>query len=72
MRAVAAYATDVAVDVVTRSYRYAGGSALYRPGVLQRCLRDINAAAQHFMVSSSAYENYGASLLDLPDINPMA
>jgi len=72
MRAVAAYATDVAVDVVTRSYRYAGGSALYRPGVLQRCLRDINAAAQHFMVSSSAYENYGAALLDLPDINPMA
>jgi alkylation response protein AidB-like acyl-CoA dehydrogenase len=72
MRAVAAYATDVVVDVVTRSYRYAGGSALYRPGVLQRCLRDINAAAQHFMVSSSAYENYGAALLDLPDINPMA
>lgn len=72
LRAVAAYATDVALDVATRAFRYAGGSALYRPGILQRCLRDISAAAQHFMVSSTAYENYGAALLGLPDINPMA
>lgn len=72
MRAVATYATDVALDVVTRSFRYAGGSALYRPGVLQRCLRDINAAAQHFMVSSSAYQNYGAALMGMPNVNPMA
>ena len=72
MRAVAVYATDVALDIATRAFRYAGGSALYHPGVLQRCMRDINAAAQHFMVSSTAYENYGAALLDLPDINPMA
>lgn len=72
MRAVAAYTTDVALDVATKAFRYAGGSALYRPGILQRCLRDINAAAQHFMVSSSAYENYGAAILGLPDVNPMA
>ena len=72
LRAVASYATNVALDVVTTSFRYAGGSALYRGSILQRCLRDVNAAAQHFMVNSSAYENYGAALLGLPDVRPMA
>jgi alkylation response protein AidB-like acyl-CoA dehydrogenase len=34
-------------------------------------LRDINAAAQHLMVSDAAYENYGQCLLGLPDADPM-
>jgi hypothetical protein len=34
-------------------------------------LRDINAAAQHLMVSDAAYENYGQFLLGLPDADPM-
>jgi alkylation response protein AidB-like acyl-CoA dehydrogenase len=48
-----------------------GGTALYVTGVLQRCLRDINAAAQHLMVSDAAYENYGQCLLGLPDADPL-
>ena len=51
LRAVAAYATDVANEVVSTCFRYGGGEALFQSSVLQRCLRDINAAAQHQMVS---------------------
>ena len=72
MRAVSTYVTDVAIDVATIAFRYAGGSAIQRSNILQRCLRNINAAAQHFMVSDTALENYGASLLEAPDVKPMA
>ncbi len=72
MRAVSTYVTEVAVDVATTAFRYAGGSAIHRSNILQRCLRNINAAAQHFMVSDTALENYGTSLLDLPDVRLMA
>jgi indole-3-acetate monooxygenase len=71
LRSVATFATDVAVDVTTQAFRYSGGTALYVTNVLQRCLRDINAAAQHLMVSDTAYENYGQFLLGLPDADPM-
>jgi alkylation response protein AidB-like acyl-CoA dehydrogenase len=71
LRSVATFATDVAVEVTTQAFRYSGGTALYSTSVLQRCLRDINAAAQHLMVSEAAYENYGQFLLGLPDADPM-
>lgn len=70
MRSVATLATRVALDVVTQAFRYAGGSAVYCTDVLQRCWRDLNTAAQHFMVSDSAYENLGKYRLGLPDANP--
>ena len=44
---------------------------LYESGILQRCMRDINAAAQHMMVSDSAYENHGQALHGSPNVNPM-
>ena len=72
MRAVSTYVTEVAVDATTTAFRYAGGSAIHRSNILQRCLRNINAAAQHFMVSDTALENYGSSILDTPDVRPMA
>ena len=71
LRSVATYATETAVDVVTGLFRALGGGALYRGGVLQRCLRDINAGAQHAMVSDSAYERLGQILLGFPDIDPL-
>jgi alkylation response protein AidB-like acyl-CoA dehydrogenase len=71
MRSVATFATEVAVDVTTQMFRYSGGTGLYVTSVLQRCLRDINAAAQHLMVSDAAYENYGQFLLGLPDADPL-
>ena len=66
LRSAAVQATGVALDVVTAAFRFAGGSALYDASVLQRCLRDLNAGAQHFMVSDSAYEGLGQLLLGLP------
>jgi alkylation response protein AidB-like acyl-CoA dehydrogenase len=71
LRSIATYATETAVEVVTGLFRAAGGGALYRTGVLQRCLRDINAGAQHLMVSDSAYERLGQILLGFPDVDPM-
>ena len=71
LRGACAYATDVACDVTTAAFRYGGGNAIYNDRVLQRCMRDINAAAQHFMVNTSAYDNLGQFRLGLPDVNPM-
>jgi len=71
LRSVATLATEVAVAVTTQAFRFSGGTALYVTHVLQRCLRDINAAAQHLMVSDAAYENYGQFLLGLPNADPM-
>ena len=71
LRGCATYTTDVAADVVAQAFRYGGGSALFMSSVLQRCLRDINAAAQHQMVSDAAYENHGQFLLGLPGAKPM-
>lgn len=71
LRSAAVQATEVALDVVTAAFRFAGGSAVYDASVLQRCLRDLNAGAQHFMVSDSAYEGLGQLLLGLPG-EPMA
>ena len=72
MRACGAFATEVAADVATNAFRYGGGTALYSSHILQRCLSDINAAAQHFMVNDTAYESHGQLLLGLPDANPMS
>jgi alkylation response protein AidB-like acyl-CoA dehydrogenase len=66
LRSAAVLATEAALDVATRAFRYAGGTALYDASVLQRCLRDLNAGAQHFMVSDSAYESLGQLLLGQP------
>jgi alkylation response protein AidB-like acyl-CoA dehydrogenase len=71
LRGVAVHATETALDVVTRAFRYAGGAALYRESPLQRCLRDLNAGAQHFMVSDSAYEALGQFVLGRPGASPM-
>ena len=69
LRASASYATEVAVDVTTQAFRHGGGSAVFTSGVLQQCLRDVNAGAQHSMVSESAYEIHGQFILGFPDPN---
>jgi alkylation response protein AidB-like acyl-CoA dehydrogenase len=71
LRSAAVLATEAALDVVTQAFRYAGGSALYESSALQRCLRDLNAAAQHFVVSDSAYESLGQFMLGLATAHPM-
>ncbi len=71
LRGACAYATDVACQVATTAFRYGGGNAIYSDRILQRCLRDINAAAQHFMVNTSAYDNLGQFRLGMANVNAM-
>ncbi len=72
LRSSAALVTEVAAEVTSLAFRYGGASSVYSSAVLQRCFRDINAAAQHRVVRKSSHENYGQFLLGLPDANPMA
>lgn len=62
VRAAGVWATERAVDVVTRAYRAGGGGSLYAASPLQRRLRDINAVAQHFLVRPDMLTTAGAIL----------
>lgn len=70
MRSAASLATEISLDVVTQAFRYCGGEAVYATNEAQRCWRDLNTAAQHFLVSESAFENHGKFLLGQPDAKP--
>jgi indole-3-acetate monooxygenase len=69
MRASAVLCTQVALDVATQAFRFAGGSALHLEDRLQMCMSDANAGAQHLAVSEVAYENLGQFYLELPEAN---
>jgi alkylation response protein AidB-like acyl-CoA dehydrogenase len=66
VRAIAVYATDLAIWVVTNTYHFAGNTGLHHPHVLGRLLRDINTAGIHQVMSDTAYENHGKIRLGLP------
>jgi indole-3-acetate monooxygenase len=72
MSAATLLGTDAAVEAADRAFRYGGGTAIHLANPLQRCLRDLHAAATHLMTSDMAYENRGRCLLDFPDVDPMA
>jgi alkylation response protein AidB-like acyl-CoA dehydrogenase len=65
LRSAAVYATDVAVEVTRRMFRHAGAQALYSGNVIERCMRDMQAASQHFVMSQSSYELRGQALLGM-------
>jgi hypothetical protein len=46
-------------------FKAAGGSAVYRKGPLDRCLRDILTMNQHVVATSRTYEMAGRMLLGL-------
>jgi len=71
MRASATYSTEEAADITSQAFRFGGGTAMYNSNVLQKCLWDINAAAQHNMVSDRTYENVGQFTLGFASANPM-
>jgi indole-3-acetate monooxygenase len=71
VRAIAVYATDLAVWTVTNTYHFAGNTGLHHPHVLGRLLRDVNAAGLHQVMSDTAYENHGKFRLGLP-ADPLA
>jgi hypothetical protein len=64
LRQSATYATRVATDAVRFAYTAAGSDAL-RPGVLQRCFRDLHAATQHLVVDNNTLTETTRVLLGL-------
>jgi indole-3-acetate monooxygenase len=61
-RAAAAWATEAAVTATEFAYRAGGGGAIYDDSPLQRRLRDVQAAAQHFLVRPDTYVAAGGVL----------
>ena len=62
VRAAAAHVADVAVDVVTLAYRYAGGSAVGRNHPLHRAWLDAVTATQHVHTNDENYETWGEAI----------
>ena len=63
LKAVCAHAVEECLAIGGRAFRQAGASAVHERGVLQRVYRDLAVAAQHAMVSDSAYAEFGKALL---------
>jgi alkylation response protein AidB-like acyl-CoA dehydrogenase len=70
-RAASTYITEIAQHVTSIAFQAAGGGALFDGNPLQRCLRDVLAAGQHFVVSQTSYQALGQFKLNQPDANPM-
>jgi indole-3-acetate monooxygenase len=70
-RAASTYLTEIAQRATMAAFQSVGGTALFESNPLQRCFRDIAAAAQHFAVTQSAYRTLGQFKLNPPDANPM-
>jgi indole-3-acetate monooxygenase len=62
IRAAAAWATDQAAGVARAAHRAGGGGSIYAASPLQRRLRDVDAAAQHFLVRRDTLTTAGAIL----------
>ena len=70
-RAAATFCTDEALDVTTKLFRFAGGSAVMQGDDMERILRDLFTAQAHLYVSDSAYESLGRLRLGLTDQAPL-
>jgi alkylation response protein AidB-like acyl-CoA dehydrogenase len=62
-RLAGVHATEQAARAVELCFRASGTAAIYQTSVLQRALRDVNTASQHYALSSPGYELTGRVLL---------
>jgi alkylation response protein AidB-like acyl-CoA dehydrogenase len=62
-RLAAVHATEQAVRAVQLCFQASGTAAIYQSSVLQRALRDVHTAGQHFALSEPSYELAGRVLL---------
>jgi alkylation response protein AidB-like acyl-CoA dehydrogenase len=58
-------AAEASVAAAEFALRSAGATAVYRDGVLQRCLRDLRTGLQHVAVSEEVWERAGQVALGL-------
>jgi alkylation response protein AidB-like acyl-CoA dehydrogenase len=70
-RGAAAYATEVAIDVVHTMFRQAGAKSLYSGNIIERCMRDVTAAGQHLICNNLIYQERGKELLDIDEVSPL-
>jgi indole-3-acetate monooxygenase len=68
LRCAAVFATEVGIDVCRTMFRYAGARSLYAGNVIERCMRDVVAGAQHGMVNDVAYEARGQIVLGVEGV----
>jgi alkylation response protein AidB-like acyl-CoA dehydrogenase len=59
-------------NVVSGCYTLGGASSIMNASPLQRRLRDIHAARQHFMAQERSYAAAGRNVLGFPPANPLA
>jgi alkylation response protein AidB-like acyl-CoA dehydrogenase len=71
LRLAASNATRRSAEVVDQCWNVAGASAIYEPGALQRCFRDVHVATQHIMVAPPTFELAGRIQLGLVDDDPV-
>jgi alkylation response protein AidB-like acyl-CoA dehydrogenase len=71
VRAIAVHVTDVAINVATMAFHFAGATGLHHPHVLGRLVRDLNVAGMHQVMSDTALENHGKYRLGIPS-DPLA
>jgi alkylation response protein AidB-like acyl-CoA dehydrogenase len=65
LRLAATHSVMLCKRAVDAMYDAGGGSSIYKSSPLQRCFRDVHAASQHMMVSSSTLELAGRVLAGL-------
>lgn len=70
-RAAATLCTDEAIDITTRLFRFAGGSAVMQGDPMEQLFRDLLTAQAHLFVSDTAYESLGRLRLGLTDQAPL-
>ena len=70
-RLAAVHAAQGAAAVVETAYRTAGSSAMRLTSPLQRHLRDVNTATQHYALSHNGYETVGRVLLGFEPDGPL-
>jgi alkylation response protein AidB-like acyl-CoA dehydrogenase len=64
-------ATEHCVAAVDMLYRQAGSSAIFQSSPLERCFRDVHAAAQHLQVQEGRWETAGRVLMGLEPGSPV-
>jgi indole-3-acetate monooxygenase len=71
LASVVNHVMGICVEVVQLVCKVAGGSAVYRKGPFDRCLRDVLTMNQHVLASPRAYEAAGRLLMGLPPLRPI-
>jgi alkylation response protein AidB-like acyl-CoA dehydrogenase len=70
-RALATWATEVALECVQLTFRRSGVAALQRPNILEKLLRDMSVAATHFLVNDTAFAAYAEYLIEAAGVDPL-